>query len=988
MAARLDVEINAKGARIGGKQAELALDGVHNSARGADSALRLFSKSLLITTALAVFAASIAKATHASVLFADSLAEVSTLLDDDLPRQMAQLSQAAKDQAIQFGSMPVDQAKSFYQVISAGAANAAEAIERQTAVNKLAVGGVTTAVTAVKGLTAIMDAYGDKAGSITDISDAFFVAMKKGKTDVGQLANSIGDVSLIADLAGLNVNQLFAAVSTLTKTMPSTSQAITGLKATLSAILGPSSEAATLAKKLGIEFGQVALDKEGLLGFLTKIIDVTKGDAKQLKTLLGGMEALTPALAIAANGGKNFNDIMSAMDKKLGETDKAFKKVSAAPGFVSKQLAALSTVILTDLGNSISAVLFPLLMGVIDSFETITDVATIAGAAMLVAFGPTLIAAIEIGYVYAMRKATAATATFTAVIAANPLGAIAVAITAGVTALIVFSDKISVAKDDTITLRDVFVTIWEQFKGSAKATADFLIDNWMRASRFIDDALFGNVKTSKITMTDIWKVTKKGLNIVIGLFVGAYETVKLNWSLLPGFFSSMIIKTVNVIIAGIESAINMSVNAVADFLESASKLAIKGINKLIALKNKIPFLDKTPLLIVPKFDDNEFKFNLGRIDDHFEGTATRIGENIAATWERAFSTDFIGDFITDFGNAVRETARIRQDAPLPGLPGGPPMPGDAPKKTPLPGSPAGLGGEEEGEIGLTFMEGYIGRLNEMVDATRSAAASMGEAFANVFGPGGTLQVSLANSAARAIVFGDNFEDSLRNIGKQIASQLLAKFIQTRLAMLSATSAAETMASTTSSAIITGNSASTASGIASQQALTASSVASSAQIATAAAPAAATTSIATAGGSAVSGQAAFAAAMVAMLALVAKANGMIEFAKGGTFTNNIVQSPTLFPIGKMGEAGPEAILPLSRNSSGQLGVIAARSPNGKGGSTVFAPVISVNVDRVEGDGEQAGGEVARQVKVQIDRAFSNFIRKQQRPGGQLNRQRAF
>ena len=52
-------------------------------------------------------------------------------------------------------------------------------------------------------------------------------------------------------------------------------------------------------------------------------------------------------------------------------------------------------------------------------------------------------------------------------------------------------------------------------------------------------------------------------------------------------------------------------------------------------------------------------------------------------------------------------------------------------------------------------------------------------------------------------------------------------------------------------------------------------------------------------------------------------GLQAFAKGGMFTNSIVSSPTLFKFaqgaGLMGEAGPEAIMPLKRDSSGNLGV---------------------------------------------------------------------
>jgi Ca2+-binding EF-hand superfamily protein len=47
-----------------------------------------------------------------------------------------------------------------------------------------------------------------------------------------------------------------------------------------------------------------------------------------------------------------------------------------------------------------------------------------------------------------------------------------------------------------------------------------------------------------------------------------------------------------------------------------------------------------------------------------------------------------------------------------------------------------------------------------------------------------------------------------------------------------------------------------------------------------------------------------------------------FAQGGAFTNSVVSRPTAFNLGVMGEAGPEAIMPLGRTSSGELGVQVA------------------------------------------------------------------
>jgi hypothetical protein len=88
-------------------------------------------------------------------------------------------------------------------------------------------------------------------------------------------------------------------------------------------------------------------------------------------------------------------------------------------------------------------------------------------------------------------------------------------------------------------------------------------------------------------------------------------------------------------------------------------------------------------------------------------------------------------------------------------------------------------------------------------------------------------------------------------------------------------------------------------------------------------------------------------------------GLIPFAAGG-----IVDSPTLFKFAKgtglMGEAGPEAILPLTRGASGELGVRA--SGQGRGAAMTYAPVINnvINVDS-RSDRAQVGAIVARAVE---------------------------
>lgn len=117
---------------------------------------------------------------------------------------------------------------------------------------------------------------------------------------------------------------------------------------------------------------------------------------------------------------------------------------------------------------------------------------------------------------------------------------------------------------------------------------------------------------------------------------------------------------------------------------------------------------------------------------------------------------------------------------------------------------------------------------------------------------------------------------------------------------------------------------------------------------------------------------FAALEFAANGMVA-ANGIKPFAMGG-----IVDRPTLFKfasggagnLGLMGEAGPEAIMPLKRGRDGRLGVSGSGSTN-----------ITVNVDAkgtsAQGD-ESRGGQLARVVAG----AVQAELIKQKRPGGLL------
>ncbi len=94
--------------------------------------------------------------------------------------------------------------------------------------------------------------------------------------------------------------------------------------------------------------------------------------------------------------------------------------------------------------------------------------------------------------------------------------------------------------------------------------------------------------------------------------------------------------------------------------------------------------------------------------------------------------------------------------------------------------------------------------------------------------------------------------------------------------------------------------------------------------------------------------------------------LASFARGGAFTNSIVDRPTLFPMadgmGLMGEAGPEAVLPLTRLANGDLGVsMPAPTPAAASGPPMQFFIDARGADR---DGMRQLAAAVREVKAEV------------------------
>lgn len=115
-----------------------------------------------------------------------------------------------------------------------------------------------------------------------------------------------------------------------------------------------------------------------------------------------------------------------------------------------------------------------------------------------------------------------------------------------------------------------------------------------------------------------------------------------------------------------------------------------------------------------------------------------------------------------------------------------------------------------------------------------------------------------------------------------------------------------------------------------------------------------------------------------------ANGGVYNTPGlSAYSGQIVSKPTLFPFargaGLMGEAGPEAILPLRRGIDGKLGVIAA---NTKQNSGDFYQTNHVTIQN-DGSNGEIGPQALKAVYEVGKKGAEDYMRKQRRDGGSFS-----
>lgn len=308
-------------------------------------------------------AAAVGALAHKAIPFEQRMLEIGTLVDRNkvnlglMGKEVLKISSAT-------ATGPADLQAGLYDLLSAGF-SATKVIGVLAKTAKTAKVGVGSTAETVNLLTTTLDAFKLNASESGNALDVFMKTVQLGKTNLGQLNQSIGQVASIWKSGGGTYQELFAGVASLTKAGVQSSAAMTQLRGIMSAVIKPSKDAAAAAKELGLDFSVAGIQSKGFAAWLDEIKEATGGNSEELARLFPNIEGLNAALVLTGGQSENFKKTLEELKGAAGTVSTAFGEMSKDEAFKLQQ----SFQQLSNYGIQLGSAIIPVVVDIVKWFK-------------------------------------------------------------------------------------------------------------------------------------------------------------------------------------------------------------------------------------------------------------------------------------------------------------------------------------------------------------------------------------------------------------------------------------------------------------------------------------------------------------------------------------------------------------------------------------------------------------------------------------------
>lgn len=405
----------------------------------------------------------------------DAAAEVETVaakvatIADTSQASISQISNEVLALSNDTGQAAAGLMDSVYNAISAGV-QTADAVAFVEQSNRLAVGGFTSATTAVDVLTTALNAYGLEVDQVSKISDYLITTQNLGKTTVDELAQSVGKVIPLAAAYGVEMDNLSTAYAVMTANGIATAEAGTYIKSMLSELGDTGSDVAgILEEQTGMSFAELTEQGYSLGDILEILGDAAGGSATEFANLWSSTEAGVGALSLFNSGAERYNAVLGQMATSAGATEAAYNTMMNTTEAAHQRLDSAVTNLSASIGNALNPALTKLYNGLADVVggisEFLAEHPLVAKAITAFVVGITGATTALLGFMVIKTAIPLVTAFGVALnTALGPIGWVALGITAVVSAGAAFIAMLGDAEDETENLSDAVDTQAEEME--------------------------------------------------------------------------------------------------------------------------------------------------------------------------------------------------------------------------------------------------------------------------------------------------------------------------------------------------------------------------------------------------------------------------------------------------------------------------------------------------------------------------------------------
>lgn len=209
------------------------------------------------------------------------------------------------------------------------------------------VGGLADIDKVVGVTSTLIKNYGLEWSAAADIQDKIQLTAKNGVTSFEQLAQALPRVTGNAATLGVSIDELMGTFATLTGVSGNTAEVSTQLAAIFTSLVKPSSEAADMAAKMGIQFNAASIKAAGgFQNFLNQLDGSVKAYAQAngvleqevYSKLFGSAEAIRALIPLQGELADKFSTNVANMVNSAGTMDAAYTDMSSHGEAVNQML--------------------------------------------------------------------------------------------------------------------------------------------------------------------------------------------------------------------------------------------------------------------------------------------------------------------------------------------------------------------------------------------------------------------------------------------------------------------------------------------------------------------------------------------------------------------------------------------------------------------------------------------------------------------------